>query len=87
MQFPKVNDSSFCFSEKLILYFIGLVHDDLRTFLDTNLPKEKKRTAMILGVADSRIASAINELFSITCQHTGVVPELLRGKIEQKKIE
>ncbi len=36
---------------------------------------------MILGVADSRIASTINELFSITCQHTGVVPELLRGKI------
>jgi len=34
---------------------------------------------MILGVADSRIASAINELFSITCQHTGVIPELLRG--------
>jgi RNA processing factor Prp31 len=65
------------------------VHDDLRTFLDTNLPKEKKRAKMILGVADSRIASAINELFSITCQHTGVVPELLRGKIllDKKKIE
>jgi hypothetical protein len=36
---------------------------------------------MILGVADSRIASTINELFSITCQHTGVVTEQLRGKI------
>ncbi|CAF4365675.1 unnamed protein product, partial [Rotaria sp. Silwood2] len=57
----------------------GLVHDDLRTFLDTNLPKEKKRAKMILGVADPRIASAINEFFSITCQHTGVIPELLRG--------
>ncbi|CAF0955898.1 unnamed protein product [Adineta steineri] len=57
----------------------GVVHDDLRTFLDTNLPKEKKRAKMILGVADTRIGSTINELFSITCQHTGVVPELLRG--------
>jgi RNA processing factor Prp31 len=63
----------------------GLVHDDLRTFLDTNLPKEKKRTKMILGVADPRIASTINELFSIPCQHTGVVPELLRGKISKNK--
>jgi hypothetical protein len=63
----------------------GLVHDDLRTFLDTNLPKEKKRAKMILGVADSRIASAINELFTITCQHTGVIPELLRGKKKQTK--
>lgn len=35
---------------------------------------------MTLGVADSRIASAINEQFSIACQHVGVVPELLRGK-------
>ena len=60
----------------------GLVHDDLRTFLDTNLPKEKKRAKMTLGVADSRVASSINELFSITCQHTGVVPEILRGTIK-----
>lgn len=61
---------------------LGLVHDDLRTFLDTNLPKEKKRAKMTLGVADPRVASSVNELFSITCQHTGVVPELIRGKIE-----
>ncbi len=39
---------------------------------------------MILGVADPRIASTVNELFSITCQHTGVIPELLRGKFKQK---
>jgi hypothetical protein len=65
----------------------GLVHDDLRTFLDTNLPKEKKRAKMVLGVADPRIASTINELFSVQCQHTGVVPELLRGKILKKKEE
>lgn len=58
----------------------GVVHDDLRTFLDTNLPKEKKRVKTTLGVADPRIASAINELFSIACQHTGVIPELLRGE-------
>ena len=62
-----------------------MVHDDLRTFLDTNLPKEKKRAKMALGVSDPRIASTINELFSITCQHTGVVPELLRGKIKRKE--
>jgi nucleolar protein 56 len=79
MQFLKVKLSQ-SFFDKIILFFLGLVHDDLRTFLDTNLPKEKKRAKMILGVADSRLASSINELFSITCQHTGVVPELLRGK-------
>ncbi|CAF0759231.1 unnamed protein product [Didymodactylos carnosus] len=57
----------------------GLVHDDLHNFLETNLPKPSKRAKMILGVADSKIASTINEQFSITCQHTGVIPELLRG--------
>ncbi len=86
MLFPKV---IFIIRNKIKIIFLfflkGLVHDDLRTFLDTNLPKEKKRAKMILGVADSRIASAINELFTITCQHTGVVPELLRGKMNEKK--
>ena len=68
------------------LSVLGVVHDDLRTFLDTNLPKEKKRAKMILGVADSRIASTVNELFSITCQHTGVVPELLRGQLKTGRV-
>jgi hypothetical protein len=87
MQYPKVNFNDVLtfflkYKKKIIIFDgIGLVHDDLRTFLDTNLPKEKKRAKMILGVADPRIASMINELFSITCQHTGVIPELLRGKI------
>ncbi len=79
MQFQKVSLRFFVWKIKK-RFFLGVVHDDLRTFLDTNLPKEKKRAKMTLGVADSRIASTINELFSITCQHTGVVPELLRGK-------
>ena len=61
------------------MHFSGLVHDDLRTFLDTNLPKERKRAKVILGVGDSRIGWAINELFSVTCQHTGIIPEFLRG--------
>ena len=71
----------FCRQPRCHVFRSGLVHDDLRAFLDTNLPKEKKRAKMVLGVADSRIASAINESFSITCQHTGVVPELIRGSL------
>ncbi|CAF3904396.1 unnamed protein product [Rotaria magnacalcarata] len=62
----------------------GLVHDDLRTFLDTNLPKEKKRAKMILGVADSRIASAINEHFSISCLRLHF-PNLVKGLTDQNQ--
>ena len=63
----------------------GVLHEDLRLFLDTNLPKpssgEKKDKAakLQLGVADSKISSAINESLNIQCTHVGAVPEILRG--------
>merc|ERR1712142_514193 len=58
----------------------GIVHEDLRNFLETNLPvKSKDGTEIRLGVADSKISAAINEATGVKCQHTGVVEEILRG--------
>lgn len=58
----------------------GKLPDDLKTFLDENLPsKEKKRRKVVLGVSDSRIGAAITEEFNVTCSFTDVVPEIMRG--------
>lgn len=58
----------------------GRLPDDLKLFLEENLPsKEKKRRKIILGVADSRIGSAITDEFNVTCSFSDVVPEILRG--------
>lgn len=59
----------------------GILHDDLKLFLDTNLPKSssKKEAKVQLGVADSKISSALGEALSITCTHVGAVPEIIRG--------
>lgn len=60
----------------------GVVHEDLKLFLETNLPKSsggKKEAKIQLGVADPKIASSINEAVGALCTHTGVVPEVLRG--------
>ena len=59
----------------------GVVHDDLKLFLDTNLPKAtgKKESKLQLGVADSKISAAINEALEIQCTHVGAVPEIIRG--------
>ena len=57
----------------------GILHEDLMSFLETNLPKPKKRSDLILGVSDPKIGTAVQDNLSITCQHTGVVPEVLRG--------
>jgi nucleolar protein 56 len=59
----------------------GVLHDDLRLFLDTNLPKPsgKKDNKLQLGVADSKISAAVNEALTVTCTHVGAVPEILRG--------
>ena len=61
----------------------GVLHDDLKLFLDTNLPKKsstKKDTAKVqLGVSDSKISSAINEALGVVCTHVGAIPEIVRG--------
>lgn len=59
----------------------GILHDDLKLFLDTNLPKtsSKKEAKVQLGVADSKISSALGEALNITCTHVGAVPEIIRG--------
>lgn len=60
----------------------GILHDDLKLFLDTNFPKsssKKGASKVQLGVSDSKISSAINEALEIQCTHTGAVPEIVRG--------
>jgi len=57
----------------------GLVHDDLKLFLDTNLPKSKRESKLQLGVSDSKISSALNDALGVTCTHVGAVPEIVRG--------
>ncbi|XP_013779161.1 nucleolar protein 56-like [Limulus polyphemus] len=57
----------------------GLMHEDLQLFLETNVPKGKKKEKVILGVGDVKISAAIQETLGISCQYSGVVPEILRG--------
>uniref|UniRef100_A0A0B7BBJ8 Nucleolar protein 56 n=1 Tax=Arion vulgaris TaxID=1028688 RepID=A0A0B7BBJ8_9EUPU len=57
----------------------GELHPDLQTFLEREVPKSKKKVQVILGVGDSKIGAAIFETLSISCQHSGVVIELMRG--------
>ncbi|XP_043919931.1 nucleolar protein 56 isoform X1 [Protopterus annectens] len=56
----------------------GIVHEDLRLLLETNLLAGKKKKA-ILGTSDAKIGAAIQEELGITCQTGGVVAELIRG--------
>ncbi|XP_042358379.1 nucleolar protein 56 [Plectropomus leopardus] len=56
----------------------GVVHADLKLFLETNLPLSGKKKAM-LGVSDAKIGAALQEEFSISIQTSGVVSEITRG--------
>lgn len=58
----------------------GVCHPDLQTFLETNLPKSSKKEKVLLGVSDGKLAAAIAESNGTACLHTGVVPEIVRGK-------
>jgi len=56
----------------------GIVHDDLKLFLETNMPKGGKSSA-VLGVSDSKLSSSIGDSLGIKCSHIGVIPEVIRG--------
>ncbi|XP_015789005.1 uncharacterized NOP5 family protein K07C5.4 [Tetranychus urticae] len=61
--------------ENMLTLSEGNLSEDLITFLEKH-----GKAKMALGVADPKIGTAIQEKFPrIVCQHTGVVPELLRG--------
>ena len=50
---------------------------DLKNFIESNLPKKKKK--FVLGVSDSKLGGAIADTLDIKCSHIGVVPEIIRG--------
>lgn len=37
---------------------------------------------MVVGVSDAKIGAAITEELGIKCSHIGVVPEVIRGKVQ-----
>ncbi|XP_008556069.1 nucleolar protein 56 [Microplitis demolitor] len=56
----------------------GLLPEDLKLFLDTALPP-KISSKITLGTADSKLSASITEALSIKCDHTGAIPEIIRG--------
>ena len=63
----------------MIFVFVGVLHEDLKLFLETNVPKSTKHQKSVLGTADSKISAAISEQLGIQCLFSGVVPEIIRG--------
>ncbi|KAL5815004.1 hypothetical protein ACOSQ3_025803 [Xanthoceras sorbifolium] len=59
----------------------GLMTDELRNFLELNLPKVKegKKAKFSLGLSEPKIGSHIFEVTKIPCQSNEFVLELLRG--------
>lgn len=56
----------------------GILHDDLKLFLDTNVPKNKKNN-VLLGIGDTRISGTIQETTGIKCTASEAVAEIIRG--------
>ncbi|CAH1258610.1 PRPF31 [Branchiostoma lanceolatum] len=55
----------------------GILHDDLKVFLENSFPLKKKKAT--LGIADSKIGSAIQEELGIPLTGGDVVQEVIRG--------
>ncbi|XP_014219765.1 nucleolar protein 56 [Copidosoma floridanum] len=57
----------------------GIAPDDLKLFLDTNVPRGSKKEKVVLGIADPKLGASITEALDIKCDHTGAIPEIIRG--------
>ncbi|PAN49664.1 hypothetical protein PAHAL_9G464800 [Panicum hallii] len=59
----------------------GIMTDELRSFLELNLPKPKegKKAKYSLGVVEPKVGSHIAEVTGIPCQSNDFIQELLRG--------
>jgi len=55
----------------------GLCTDQLKFFLQANLPKKAKKVTM--GILDSKLGAAVSEAIGVKVSHIGVVPEIIRG--------
>ncbi|XP_051960542.1 nucleolar protein 56-like [Xyrauchen texanus] len=56
----------------------GVVHENLKLFLETNLPSGGKKKHM-LGVSDAKLGAALQEELELSIQTGGVVSEIIRG--------
>ena len=61
------------------LKFIGVAHEDLKTFLENNLPTGKKKSKVALGISDAKLGASIQESCNIFCEYGPAVSEILRG--------
>jgi len=57
----------------------GVVHDDLKVFLESNVPVGKKKSKVQLGISDPKIGSSIQEGCNIQCESGPAVLEICRG--------
>ncbi|KAK2172409.1 hypothetical protein NP493_965g01049 [Ridgeia piscesae] len=57
----------------------GVLHEDLRLFLETNVPKSSKKLKSVVGVGDNRIGGAISEELGLKMMQSEVVQEIIRG--------
>lgn len=57
----------------------GVVNEDLKIFLENNVPTGKKKSKVALGISDAKLGGVIQEACNIQCEYGQTVLEILRG--------
>lgn len=56
------------------------MNDDLKAFLEMNLPNSGKKNSILLGVSDKNLAGSVRSgLKNVECDTSEVTQDLLRG--------
>ena len=65
--------------DKVVMFNTGVVHEDLKNFLESNIPTGKKKSKVALGISDAKLGAGIQESCNINCEYGSTVAEILRG--------
>ena len=57
----------------------GKLTEDLTNFIESNVPKLKKKNQAVLAFLDNRIAKEVTDQLSYECRTNDVIFELFRG--------
>lgn len=66
--------------------WIGILHEDLREFISSNLPASTKKLKVLLGITEQKLGTAISEQLAVEISASDAVKEIVRGNVLSCKL-
>ena len=76
-------DNVLVFNSALFSSWPGIIHEDLKEFIASNVPASTKKQKVVLGISDTKLSAAVKDELDIECLVSDSVKEIVRGECSQ----